>query len=372
MGGLQDNSTIIFTDSPAWRRIIGGDGSWTAMDPNNPLVNYGSYQYSNIFKTVNGEDYQYMDIPSNGSASLFIAPFVLAPSNPDILYVGRSKIFKTEDGGANWEATNANNTLNGQAAFSMDVSTTNADVLYLSTADLSNKPGVFRTVNGGETYQEITGNLPDRFYNDITVDPNDEGIVYLCAGGFGSGHVFKSEDYGENWQDISNGLPDVPTSALVVDPSNSNYLYVGNDLGVFYSANGGQDWQVYMDGIMDVTLVMDLKIDAKERELYVATHGNGSYIRDLVQPISSTNEVAISPIRFFPNPAKDIVNIQNLPEGSGEIQLYDLQGKSMLKRSFEGQNQLSIDISGFSVGTYFYQVLIQNERIGTGKWQKVD
>ena len=57
MGGLQDNSTIEFTGSKAWNRVIGGDGSWSAISSDNLLTRYGSSQYLRVFKATDGVNY---------------------------------------------------------------------------------------------------------------------------------------------------------------------------------------------------------------------------------------------------------------------------------------------------------------------------
>lgn len=285
LGGLQDNSTIIYTGDLAWTRVIGGDGSWTAINPDNHMNHFGSAQFLNVFRTLNGgANYQSVGMPFlEGDRTAFIAPYVISPSNPDIMYAGRAFVYKSNENGNNdWEAQNGEKVLNGDPVFSMEVAPTNENVLYAATAPLFKSPSIFVTQNGGDSFKDITNGLPNRYILDITVDPKSAGTVFITLGGFGTSHVWMSNNFGDSWTDIGGTLPDVPTSAIIVDPMNSNYLYAGNDLGVFFSPDQGVTWEKFNDGFIDAAMVMDLKIHTGDRKLYVATHGSGAFRRDLV------------------------------------------------------------------------------------------
>ncbi len=282
IGGLQDNNTVIFSGSKDWKRVIGGDGCWTAINQLDDQIVYGEYQYNSIQKSVNrGNSFSGATNGMFGAAA-FVAPFVISPSDPSVLYSGRSIIFKTTDGAGNWSATNNSMPLDGNFALSMAISAYDPNVVYVGTAPLETRANIFRTTDGGDNWTKITGNLPDRYPMDIAVDAKDDNTVYVVFGGFGSGHVFKSTDGGETWTDITGSLPDVPTLSIAVDPLNSDYIYVGNDIGVYVSIDGGDSWQPFMDGLPEAVIAMDLNISQANRSIRVATHGNGAYQRTLL------------------------------------------------------------------------------------------
>ena len=80
-----------------------------------------------------------------------------------------------------------------------------------------------------------------RYIWDIGTMPNDESKIIAIVSGFGTGHVFRGEvssDGGTTWTDISGDLPDNPTNALVIDENNPNVMYVGMDVGVFRTVDG--------------------------------------------------------------------------------------------------------------------------------------
>jgi len=284
MGGLQDNSTTIYRGSTTWAKwVLGGDGSWTAIDPGSSSTVYGSSQYMRLYKSYDG-GYTWDPITPNmgtNRPTCFIAPFVLAADDTDVIYAGRDVVYKSTDGGLSWSYTNGGLALDGNPLLTMAVSRQTSDVLYVASAPDVTRSGVFRTLDGGDTWTDITGGVPDRFPGDLAVDPGDDSVVFVTLSGFGSSHVFRSVNGGDSWQDIGAGLPDVPTSAVVVDPSSSNHLYVGTDIGIFVSIDGGASWTDFNEGITEVVAVLDLVV-TPGRKLRMATHGNGVFERDLV------------------------------------------------------------------------------------------
>jgi photosystem II stability/assembly factor-like uncharacterized protein len=367
MGGLQDNSTVIYTGSLAWKRVIGGDGSWTAVNPENNQNHFGSAQNLFIAKHNANCNYRFLDnVPeSNEDRTVFIAPYVLASSNPDRMYAGRSTLYRSDNNGESYFSPNNNPfALNGDPIFVMDVSPTDEDVLYFATAPVGSRPTMYYTPDGGVTILNITDGLPDRFINDVTVDPIDANTAYVTMGGFGSGHVFRTTDAGVNWTDITGDLPDVPTSAIIVDPMNTNRIYVGNDLGVFETDNPEAGWSDFNEGIVDAALVMDLKISTLDRKLYVATHGSGILSRNLIDDtVSSTSDESntLIAIDVYPNPTTDMVTLELNPEiniRKVDVSVHNSSGQKVdAKWGRVGAQQ--IEVSGLSThpsGIYYITV----------------
>ncbi len=117
---------------------------------------------------------------------------------------------------------------------------------------------------------------------DIDVNPDDPNTAYVVFSGFGTSHLFKTTDAGNSWIDKGAGLPDVPTSAIVIDPDYTDRIYLGNDLGVFVSLDGGDTWETFSDGLVDAVIVMDLNISPSNRKLRCVTHGSGVFERPLI------------------------------------------------------------------------------------------
>ena len=287
MGGLQDNSTVIYDGDLAWTRTIGGDGSWTSIDPTNDNKMYASWQFLNMLRSTNGgNSFSTITPPGGSNPTAFIAPFKSFSGNSNILYAGRDRIYKSTNSGTNWSVTNSNLVLDGNFAFAMEISYQNSEKVFVATAPSTSIRGhIFRTINGGTNWTDITGSLPDRFPADLSVDPNDDNILYLTFYGFGNPHVFKTINSGDSWTNISDNLPDIPTPSVIVDPNNSNHIYVGTDVGVFVSTTGGGSWQDFNDGLPDAVQAMDLNITVVNDVLRVMTHGNGAYERKLLSSV---------------------------------------------------------------------------------------
>jgi photosystem II stability/assembly factor-like uncharacterized protein len=120
----------------------------------------------------------------------------------------------------------------------------------------------------------------------LAVHPTTPTTVYATVSTFntgtGVGHVFRSTDGGASWVNIdgsgSTGIPDVPVHAIVIDPNDTNRLYVGTDIGVFVSVDGGANWARENTGFANVIVEsLSLKNDGGQRYLYAYTHGRSVY-----------------------------------------------------------------------------------------------
>jgi photosystem II stability/assembly factor-like uncharacterized protein len=285
MGGLQDNASVIYRGNGHWTRwVLGGDGGWCAIHPTNPDIVYATAQFLYIgVSTDGGVSFATIGPPDMGPVA-FIAPFVMSPTNPSVLYGGNIYLLKSFDGGGVWYLGQGGVPIDGNPILLIAVAPQNDDVVYLATMPFDGNRGrVHRTLDGGSNFTDLTGTLPDRYPGDMTVDPTDEATVYLTLSGFGTSHVFKSTDYGTTWIDIDQGvLPDVPTTAVVVDPEYPHHVYVGNDIGVYFTSNEGVTWVQLDEGLSEAVLVNELNISPSNRKLRAFTHGQGVSERDLI------------------------------------------------------------------------------------------
>ena len=373
MGGLQDNNTVLYRGNPAWSKVVPGDGSWSAINPENTDIVYGSLQNLNVRRSTDrGNTFSSLSFPA-ADFPLFIAPYVLAPSNPNRMYFGSSTLFRSNNGGQNiFEMSNIKPLLNNPI-YSMEVSPTDQNILYFATGpnpldEVVQEPQVFVTLDGGVSFQESSQDLPNRIVNDVTVDPVDPAVAYIVLSGFGSDHIFKTIDFGASWVSIDNGLPDLPGNAVLVNPNNTDQIFYGNDISAYVSNDGGQSWETLDDGLPNASIVMDIKIAAEDNSLWIATHGNGIYKRSLDDIFVSTKPVTkIEDLSIYPNPAVDVININN--EISSEAIRYEIIDQ--LGRQIQ-QGQMSnsqVEISNLLQGNYVLKIST-NEKIFTGKFIK--
>lgn len=367
MGGMQDNSTAIYLGTNAWKRVLGGDGAWTAINQSNNAILYGSSQYGNISKSTNGGESFFYISPNDNSEAGFVAPYVISHPHHQTLYAGRTNILKTTNGAQSWVKINAQ-TLDNNPLLAMALPIFNDDVLYVSTAPVRSRGKVFVSTNGGVNWTNITGSLPDRYPMDIVVDPGNEAKAYIVFSGFGTSHIFMTTDYGQTWEDIGAGLPDVPTNAVAVDFDFPDHIYVGNDLGVYLSTDGGLSWNSYSDGLPEAVIVMDLTMSPANNSIKVATHGNGAYERKLfsaVMPVKQ-NENTIEGFKLeqnYPNPFNPSTKIkftvpQNIANENIQLSVFNSLGekvKTLLNGSISaGEHEITFTAENLASGVYYY------------------
>ncbi len=105
-----------------------------------------------------------------------------------------------------------------------------------------------------------------------------------------SPYLWKSTDCGRTWLNIAANIPSGPINVIREDPRNPQVLYVGTDLGVYVSVDGGQSWDVLANNL-PTTFVHDLIIHPREDIMVIATHGRGMFALD-VRPIQEFGKPA--------------------------------------------------------------------------------
>ena len=126
--------------------------------------------------------------------------------------------------------------------------------------------------------------MPLRYIGGVAVA--DNGTLYIAVNGFsrrftegegaGVGHVFRSTDGGKSWQDVSGNFPDVPANSIQALSDGS--LVVGTDVGVLYRQPAHTDWN-RLGGNLPLTVAMDVEL-GPDGKIYAATHGRGIWSID--------------------------------------------------------------------------------------------
>jgi hypothetical protein len=367
LGGLQDNGTVKFEGGVSWNKVYGGDGGWCAVDPNNPKILYEEYVNLSIAKSTDGgNNWSPIFSPVSSDSANFIAPFVLSPSNSQILYAGAEMIHKSTNGGASWTATNNGAALNSASASCLAVSYTSPDTLIAGTGKRQNPLfELFYSTNGGAGWTKSAAGTPNRYPTDVTFDPSDSRIAYATFSGYGTPHVYRSTDAGASWTNISANLPDLPMQSVCVDPLNPGDIYVGTDLGVYRTLNGGTSWEPWFDG-MPMAMILDVSVSEKDRRLRAATFGNGVYQRKLrpKQAVSVQLADATVPSEFslnqnYPNPFNPatVISFQLSAVSQTTLTVSDVSGRevAVLVNGTKPPGTYSVqwNASRFASGTYF-------------------
>ena len=168
------------------------------------------------------------------------------------------------------------------------------------------------TPNGGGAWNNISDGLPDRHVTRVTVDPEDALTCYVTLSGYRNvdyqPHVMKTTDGGQTWLDISGDLPEVPANDIIIDPDNEDVLYLATDLGVWVSFNEGLNWEILgLD--LPIVAVPDLRFHQPTRTLLAGTYGRSFYTIDLNQLVNTESLAENISVKIFPNPAIDHINL---------------------------------------------------------------
>ncbi len=373
LGGLQDNRSAFYQGTTAWYKTFSGDGMWCGVNSQNSSICYTEYTNGDINKSNNG-GISWTDIspPNSGNETYycFVTPYIICRSNPNIVYIGGQSIYKSLSGGGGWQGPYGS--FGGAKVLSMDASATSTDTVYAGTVPSgATVAAVYRTVDGTNWVNMTNGTIPNRYPTDIHVNPNNSKEVYVTFGGFGSGHVYKTTNAGVSWTNISGNLPDVPAHSVTVDPLFPQNVYVGNDLGVYVTTDGGASWYEFTNG-MPYSLVFDLTIVYPNRHIRATTHGSGVFERSLVQnPVGITAGNNTVPKEFalypnYPNPFNPSTNIKfDLPKSSNVVmKVYNIMGQEVYTLVNENLNAGSYTVkfnaSFLSSGAYFCRLVTDN------------
>ena len=375
-GGTQDNGTnrTLSGSLDDWQRIFGGDGFRVLVDPTNNQLLYAESQRGVFGRSIDGGLSFIFGTNgiNNTDRNNWNTPVAMDFNNPSTLYFGTQRIYKSTNRAANWTAispdlSNGNQSINLTfgTVTSIDVSTLDGNIVYAGTDD----GNVWNTLDGGASWTKRSANLPNRWVTDVVTDPINSAVAYVVYSGyrFGEniGHIYKTVDNGNSWTDISGNLPDIPLNALIINPANTDQLFVASDIGVFETVDSGIDWTLFSNELPNVP-VTDLDFHVPTNKLVAATYGRGMYQYEVLE----TTPILESPIadlqlKVFPNPVRDVLNITFELEKRMILRAYltDVSGKWVKEIGDdilnEGTHQWRIDIGNLVTGQYF--LLVENE-----------
>ena len=307
-GGSQDNGTHRTVGGLTWDLLNDGDGGAFLYDPDDPYTMYYVESYAlgwpdngDIYRSTDGGFADPTQADTSGFQGPFVTPLVIDPNSPKanrILFAGGvTKVYRSTNGGTSWSACSPN--MNGEVR-SLSISPLSSAVMFAGTQ----VGGVWRSTNGGATtanWKRITPGsgapIPGRRLTSVMADPFYTYGVYVTFGGLNTstpgqpGHLFYalSKDDGSlyNWEDRSGDLPDIPAYSVAIDPGNSQRMWIGTDIGVFESNDGGLTW-LADDGLPNV-VVTELRVRETNDVLRAATYGWGMWQRRIVPPYASVD-----------------------------------------------------------------------------------
>ncbi|RMF72091.1 MAG: hypothetical protein D6738_12250 [Acidobacteria bacterium] len=280
-GGAQDNSSLARTTSDVWDlQAVTGDGFVCHVDPQNPdyayIASYPSGGYPNVSRSETGILGSFHGITRSSNGIIggdrinWVTPYVLDPTSPNILYLGTHRVYKSVNYGDWWDPVSGDLTNGSGSLVSLDVNRNFPEVVVASSTNAT----VWRTTDGGATWQNLSAGLPSRSINDVASDPVDPDRILAAVSGFGTAHLWEWRA-GAGWTAVGDGLPNVPANTVLM--LTDQKVYVGTDTGVFRSLDGGLTFEPFMNGLPEGLVIDDLKYNQSLDTITAGTYGRGAW-----------------------------------------------------------------------------------------------
>jgi len=278
-----------------FKHTLGAEGSTHAINPDDNNTIYSSTFYGALARAhINDFPANVKELIPNrypGEEPLrgeWVAPSILSKFNPDIVYHGMQFVMMSRDKGDTWEFISPDlsynkpekrGDINYQTISVLEESPLKFGLIYAGTDD----GRIWRTKDSGRNWTEIrNGPVPEKFVSRIVASAFDIGTVYMTQTGRRDDdcqvYIWKSTDFGDSWHDISGNIPAGPVNVIREDPVSCDILYVGTDGGVFVTKDCGKKWDVL--GNLPFSYVHDLAIHPRDNMIIIATHGRGMWVMD--------------------------------------------------------------------------------------------
>jgi hypothetical protein len=340
VGGSQDNGSnqALSTTTPnSWDRIYGGDGGSVAIDPTNGQTLYVEIQgFPTIQKSTDGG--ATFSPAVNGitdAGGVFIAVFTMDPSDPNVLWTGTTRVWRTTNGTANWTRVSGNlpsaNTISAIA-----VAPSDGNVVYLGFDNgyVAKSVNALSASPSWNVYS--SGLVLGGYVSSLAVDPVDPSVAYVTYTNIGVQHVHRTTNGGLTWSAIdgisATGIPDIPVHWIAVRPSNSQWLYAGTEFGVFVSETGGMTWSPANGGLAH-TVVESLDF-IEDHTLVAYTFGRGAFVTSLstatdIPVVATAADAGRLRLSAAPNPTRRSNTIEAYAPrpGHARVAVHDLAGR---------------------------------------------
>ena len=346
-GGLQDNGTWVGPSNSLynagilkrhWRGLAYGDGYFAEPIPGNEHLVYTNLQggvpflvdsrYGNV-RTI----HPYPKIVGSAGDAIdkhkyrfnWDSPIHISPHDPETVYVGGNVIFKSQDRGNSWEVISPDLTTNDKSKQISSGGTIYQDntaaefhctVLYIAESPIqkgviwagTDDGNVQLTMDGGASWKNLNNRikgLPEfSWVSKIHASEHDAGTAFVTVDQHRMDdfkpYIFMTKNFGKTWEKISGNLPqDDYVKVVRQDPHNPKLLFAGMEHGIYASWDSGKNWEKINIDLPNVS-VRDLRIQKRDRDLVVGTHGRGAYILDDIRPLEELDGILDKSIHLFP------------------------------------------------------------------------
>jgi photosystem II stability/assembly factor-like uncharacterized protein len=338
-GGLQDNSSWVGDSAypggisnSRWENLYGGDGFWVVVDPSDPNIVYAESQGGYVARidrrTGASRDIQPKALYKEKLRFNWNTPIAASPTDGKSVYLGAQVLFRTRDKGDTWERISPDLTTNDpekqkqEESGGVTVDNSSAE-MYTTIYSISESPkdpnvvwvgtddgNVQLTRDGGKSWTNVAPNVPGlpkgSWVSWVEASRFDAGTAYATIDRHTFGDMtpwaFRTADYGKSWTRIVGPGSGVRGYAHVIreDTVRPSLLFLGTEMGLFVSVDGGARWAEFTGGSFPKVAVRDLVVHPRENDLVIGTHGRGIWIVDDLTPLRAlTPEVLAKEAAFL-------------------------------------------------------------------------
>ena len=282
-------------DNKKWKRLLGGDGMHVAVDPKNSNIVYAGFQFGNYFRINRSTGKHTRITPEEkiGQEKLrfnWNTPIRLSPQDPNVIYMGSQYLHRSFNRGNSWRTISPDltNEKKSQQKGNVPYSTITTiapsplrfNEIWVGTDD----GNVQLTRDGGRSWQLVSQNLPQkRWISHIEASPHDAATAFVSLNGYRydefKTYLYKTVNYGQTWTSVKGNLPESVANVILQDPQYPQVLYAGLDAGTFISFNDGKKWFL-LNGVPNVP-AYDMVIQPRAEDLVIGTHGRSVYVANL-------------------------------------------------------------------------------------------
>ncbi|NKI31001.1 glycoside hydrolase [Muricauda sp. DJ-13] len=302
---------------------VGADEyAYVAVDPKDHNIVYGG-RVLRFDKRTGQTQFVGPEVLRSGETRfLRTMPLLFHPKDDDMLLFGTNVVWKTLDGGQNWEKispdltrkqpevpssvgdfiTEELKTMPQRAiVYALGPSHLNKDVIWAGTDDGL----VHVTRDGGNTWKNVTPSDLSSWDKISQIDAGhfNEGTAFIAVNAIRKDNmtplVYKTHDFGQTWQLINNGMnPNGPVNTVREDHLAPGLLFAGTEREVYFSSDDGENWQSLRMN-MPASSIRDLVI--KDNDLVIGTHGRSIWILDDFSPLRELAKLGNTPHLFEPS-----------------------------------------------------------------------
>ena len=289
-GGLQDNGGFSLSNN-TWNNYHGGDGMDAASDPNDENTFYGFTQFGGALTVTNNGGTNSTFVTSSPVQGNWVTPLVSNKGSD--LYAGYNHLYRLENNSWNKVSTSA---FGGNLEV-IEIDPSNNDNIFVSVGTT-----LFISDSKGKSFDsrtEAQTGITGSFISSIEVHNSNSNVVWITTAGSNpqfpsSGHtgggVFKSIDGGQTFTNITAGLPAESKFVIRHHPfSTNNSIYVGTALGVYHMNDDDGIWEVFSTNLPNVA-VSDLEINPYDATITASTYGRSLWQSPIPSITLPTNE----------------------------------------------------------------------------------